>query len=152
MLQPRLIGEAVNGSIIGAFHHVSNQLGFGFLESLCVAALERELRAPGHDVAREDRQVYNYLRATHLEVGLLLHFGPEPKSSASCVATTLRNPFHPIVPGDAFDLGRCGQPDHLDHPTRRTGEKRPLAEARGRSRSGRLRSDRHTVTLLELLP
>ena len=25
------------------------------------------------------RQVYNYLRATNLAVGLLLHFGPEPK-------------------------------------------------------------------------
>jgi GxxExxY protein len=25
------------------------------------------------------RQVYNYLRATNLEVGLLFHFGPEPK-------------------------------------------------------------------------
>ena len=25
------------------------------------------------------RQLYNYLRATNLEVGLLLHFGPEPK-------------------------------------------------------------------------
>ena len=25
------------------------------------------------------RQLYNYLRATNLEVGLVLHFGPEPK-------------------------------------------------------------------------
>ena len=25
------------------------------------------------------RQLYNYLRATNLEVGLLFHFGPEPK-------------------------------------------------------------------------
>ena len=25
------------------------------------------------------RQVYNYLHATNLEVGLLLHFGPQPK-------------------------------------------------------------------------
>ena len=25
------------------------------------------------------RQIYNYLRGTNLEVGLILHFGPEPK-------------------------------------------------------------------------
>lgn len=25
------------------------------------------------------RQVYNYLRATRLQVGLLRHFGPEPR-------------------------------------------------------------------------
>ena len=117
---PRLVllEEAVTRSIIGAFYRVYNKLGFGFLESLYVSALERELIARGHDVAREvsvrimydgvelglqrldlivdqrvvvetkstselhkhaTRQVYNYLRATHLEVGLLLHFGPEPR-------------------------------------------------------------------------
>ena len=104
-------------SVIGAFYEVYNTLGFGFLEQLYMAALERELRARGHTVGREvyvpvlykgdvigrqridmvvdealvvegksthqlhrsaSRQVYNYLRATHLQVGLLLHFGPEP--------------------------------------------------------------------------
>jgi GxxExxY protein len=118
MREPVLIEEAVTRSIIGAFYRVYNKLGFGFLEGLYVAALERELNARGHDVGREvgvrvmydgielglqrldlivdhrvvveakstsqlhrhaTRQVYNYLRATHLEVGLLLHFGPEPR-------------------------------------------------------------------------
>ncbi|HEX9892633.1 MAG TPA: GxxExxY protein [Gemmatimonadales bacterium] len=112
-----LIGEQLTHSVIGAFFEVYNVLGFGFLEHLYVMALERELRARGHHVAREvaipvcykgetlgtqridmivddklvvetkstytlhkaaARQVYNYLRATRLEVGLLLHSGPEP--------------------------------------------------------------------------
>ena len=30
-----------------------------------------------HDSAT--RQLHNYLRASSLEIGLLLHFGPEPK-------------------------------------------------------------------------
>jgi GxxExxY protein len=102
-------------SIIGAFYEVYNTLGFGFLEHIYVMALERELRARGHQVAREvavrvrykgeelsnqridmivdgrvivetkstmdlhrsaRRQVRNYLQATNIEVGLLLHFGP----------------------------------------------------------------------------
>lgn len=113
-----LIEEALTRSVIGAFYRVYNTLGFGFLESLYVLALERELIARRHKVAREvgvrvlydgaqlgfqrldlivddklvvetkstaelhknaSRQVYNYLRATNLEVGLLLHFGPEPR-------------------------------------------------------------------------
>src|SRR5207244_3801461 len=110
--------EALTYSIVGAFFEVYNTLGFGFREHLYVMALERELLARGHRVAREtavrviykrqelgterldmivddvvvvetkstevlhkaaSRQVYSYLRATNLKVGLLLHFGPEPQ-------------------------------------------------------------------------
>lgn len=37
--------EALTDSIIGAFFEVYNTLGFGFLEHIYKAALERELRA-----------------------------------------------------------------------------------------------------------
>ena len=113
-----LIDEEITRAIIGAFYCVYNTLGFGFLESIYVSALELELQKRGRKVGREvqiriryggrevglhrldmlvdervvvevkscadlpkaaSRQVYNYLRATNLEVGLLLHFGQEPK-------------------------------------------------------------------------
>ncbi len=113
-----LIHERLTRSVIGAFYEVYNQLGFGFLEHIYMMALERELRARGHQVGREvwvtvyykgeelgrqridmlvdgklvvegkatfelrrgaRRQLYNYLHATDLQVGLLLHFGPEPR-------------------------------------------------------------------------
>jgi GxxExxY protein len=115
---PILVAEALTRSIIGAFYEVYNTLGFGFLEHIYVLALERELIARGHRVAREmgvrvmykgehlshqrmdlvvdntviveakstlelhktaPRQLRNYLRATQLEVGLLVHFGPDPR-------------------------------------------------------------------------
>ena len=113
-----LLEARLTHSVIGAFYEVYNALGFGFLEHLYNAALERELVARGHGVAREvpvrvmykgeelgiqridfivdeklvvetkstyelhrvaPRQLFNYLRATNLEVGLLFHFGPEPR-------------------------------------------------------------------------
>ena len=113
-----LAEEACTRSIISAFFDVYNTLGYGFLESAYIAALEFELSLRGHAVAREvsirviykgreiawqrvdilvddavileikatpklppnaSRQLYNYLRATRLEVGLLLHFGPKPR-------------------------------------------------------------------------
>jgi len=113
-----LVEEALTRSVIGAFYKVYSTLGYGFLEHVYSLALERELIARGHRVAREvpvviwydngplttqrvdmlvddklvvenkstailpafaARQLYNYLRATDLEVGLLLHFGPKPK-------------------------------------------------------------------------
>jgi GxxExxY protein len=109
-----LIEEELTRSVIGAFFSVHRALGFGFLEHVYAAALERELLQRGHRVDRElnvvirydgadiahqrldmvvddklvieikstehlhrdaKRQLYNYLRATKFEVGLLLHFG-----------------------------------------------------------------------------
>ena len=117
MARNELIEERLTHSVIGAFYEVYNTLGYGFLEHLYKAALERELRDRGHRVGREvyvlviykgqplgrqkidlivddtlvveikstqslhesaTRQIYNYLRATNLTVGLLLHFGPKP--------------------------------------------------------------------------
>lgn len=111
---PGLLEEQTTEAIIAAFYEVYNTLGFGFLEYLYVMAMERELLARGHHVAREvavpvmykgellsnqrldmiidrtvvvetkstlelhkgaRRQLCNYLKATSLEVGLLLHFG-----------------------------------------------------------------------------
>ena len=105
-------------SIIGAFYHVYDRLGYGFLEQVYAMALERELRKRGHKVDREravticyegeplttvrldmvvdnkvvvenkstavlpafaQRQLFNYLRASALQVGLILHFGPVPR-------------------------------------------------------------------------
>lgn len=118
MSRDTLIEERLTHSVIGAFFEVYNNLGYGFLEHVYVMALERELIARKHQVARQvavqvlykgdyiaeqrldlvvdqklvveaksthdlhksaNRQVYNYLKATNLEVGLLLHFGPEPR-------------------------------------------------------------------------
>jgi len=134
MATGELLAERLTHSVIGAFYEVYNNLGCGFVEYLYLAALERELAARGHIVAREytvhirykgtelgtqridmivderlvveaksnevlhksaSRQVYNYLRATNLEVGLLLHFGPEPNFLRLICRNKPSNPPHP---------------------------------------------------------
>jgi GxxExxY protein len=133
MARVKLIEGKLTHSVIGAFFEVYNTLGYGFLEHLYVRAVEEELRARGHRVAREvavrvmykeivlgvqrldlivddtlvvevkasselhqaaSRQLYNYLRATNLRVGLLLHFGPEPIFHRIISPTKRNNPEH----------------------------------------------------------
>jgi GxxExxY protein len=53
MAQGDLVHADITGSVIGAFYEVYNALGYGFLESVYLAALERELIARGHRVGRE---------------------------------------------------------------------------------------------------
>jgi GxxExxY protein len=133
-----LVEERLTHSVIGAFFEVYNNLGYGFLEHVYVMALERELIARKHRVAREvavpvfykghdlaeqrldmivdeklvveiksthelhksaNRQVYNYLRSTNLEVGLLLHFGPDAKfHRLICRDQKSTNPSNPLNP------------------------------------------------------
>jgi GxxExxY protein len=53
MPRDKLIAGELTESIIGAFYEVYNALGYGFLEHIYILALEHELRARGHRVARE---------------------------------------------------------------------------------------------------
>jgi len=53
MTSEHLLEALLTRSIIGAFYEVYNTLGFGFLESIDVNALERELTSRGHTVRRE---------------------------------------------------------------------------------------------------
>lgn len=128
-----LIEERLTHSVIGVFFDVYNALGFGFLETLYLTAMEIELVDRGHSVAREfpvkvhyrgreigthrldmvvdqrlvleakstvalhpaaDRQVFNYLKATRLEVGLLLHFGPKPRFRRMICRPTRKNAMY----------------------------------------------------------
>lgn len=112
-----LFERELTNRVVGAFYHVYNSLGYGFLESVYRTALARELTKRGFHVATEvpaevtydgevvgvftadilvesrvvlaltasrtmgladEMQVLNYLRATDLELGMLLHFGPRP--------------------------------------------------------------------------
>ena len=45
------------------------------------------------------RQLYSYLRATHLEVGLLLHFGPKP-AFFRLISRNRQYPDNPLYPAD----------------------------------------------------
>jgi hypothetical protein len=49
----RLLDERLTHSIIGAFYEVYNHFGHGYLESVYAAAMELELTARRHYVARE---------------------------------------------------------------------------------------------------
>jgi GxxExxY protein len=139
MARSDLLEETLTRSVIGAFFEVYNTLGFGFLEHLYVMALERELLARGHRVAREvwarvdykgenlgiqridmiveervvietkagsklpeyaARQLFNYLRATNLEVGLLLHFGPKAAFHREICPNKRSNRINPFNPSN----------------------------------------------------
>ena len=118
MENAKLLHADVTEAIIGAFYHVYNSLGVGFLEMVYRNAMAVSLRKQGFDVKTEfkirvrfegeivgnysadllvadcviveikradvtidahEAQLANYLKATPIEVGLVLNFGPKPE-------------------------------------------------------------------------
>ena len=53
MNEKQMLEERLTHSVIGGFYEVYNNLRFGFLEHIYILALEDELLARGHRVARE---------------------------------------------------------------------------------------------------
>lgn len=127
---PEDLHAELTGEIIGAFYHVYNTLGYGFLEAVYQNALAVTLRKRGHQVeARQpvdvflegvavgnyfadliidrlviielktaeslceanEAQLLNYLRATDIEVGLLLNFGPKPQVKRKVFANSRKS-------------------------------------------------------------
>jgi GxxExxY protein len=59
--------------------------------------IETKAAAELHNAAT--RQLYNYLKATNLELGLLLHLGPEPKFYRVICRNQQKDPEHPAPSG-----------------------------------------------------
>ena len=55
--------------VINCFFKVYNTLGYGFLEKVAVEVL----------CEQHELHLINYLKATEIEIGLLLNFGKNPK-------------------------------------------------------------------------
>ena len=81
---------ALEWELVGLGHRVGREVGVVVMYKGIELAEQRldllvdervivEVKATANLPLGAERQLYNYLRATGLEVGLLLHFGLEPK-------------------------------------------------------------------------
>jgi hypothetical protein len=80
-----LLHKDVTERVLNSFYMVYDEHGYGFGESVYSRSLVVELQSRGVEVKAtkalspaDEKQVLNYLKATSLEVGLLLNFGPKP--------------------------------------------------------------------------
>lgn len=72
-------GHKVGRQVGVCIRYKGEELTFQRLDVLVDNALVVEVKSSYELHAAARRQLFNYLRATHLELGLLLHFGPAPK-------------------------------------------------------------------------
>jgi GxxExxY protein len=75
------------------------ELGSQRLDLIVDEKLVVETKATSDLHKSATRQLYNYLKATNLELGLLLHFGPEAKFYRVICRNRAKNPEHPAPSG-----------------------------------------------------
>ena len=75
----RARGHAVGREVLVRLLYKGDHLGTQRIDMIVDERLVIEIKATFQLHAVAQRQLFNYLRATNLEVGLLLHFGPKPK-------------------------------------------------------------------------
>jgi GxxExxY protein len=71
-------GHAIGREVWVPVHYKGEEISRQRLDMIVDERLVVEVKSTQEVHKSAPRQVYNYLRATRLQVGLLLHFGPEP--------------------------------------------------------------------------
>ena len=72
-------GHTVAREVGVLVRHKGEELGFQRIDLVVDNTVILEAKSTQELHKAATRQILNYLRATNLEVGFLLHFGPEPK-------------------------------------------------------------------------
>jgi GxxExxY protein len=75
------------------------ELGSQRLDLIVDEKLVVETKATSDLHKSATRQLYNYLKATNLELGLVLHFGPEPRFYRVICRNRRKDPEHPAPSG-----------------------------------------------------
>ncbi len=72
-------GHTVSREVAICVHFRGREIAWQRLDMLVDKAVVLEIKSTHELPKTAPRQLFNYLKATRLEVGLLFHFGPEPK-------------------------------------------------------------------------
>jgi GxxExxY protein len=90
-------GHQVNRELSVRVMYKGEELGSQRLDMVVNDVLVIETKATTNLEQIAPRQLYNYLRATNLELGLLLHFGPRPKFHRILCENQLKHRPRPSV-------------------------------------------------------
>ena len=82
-------GHQVRREVGVCVMHKGDELAYQRIDMIVDGKLIIEIKSTYELHKGANRQLFNYLRATNLEVGLLLHFGPEPKFYRSICRTPI---------------------------------------------------------------